>query len=132
MIIGETLPPPLPRTSTMRACLWVEAADELVQALGAHVGDVEVTDFAVGLFGNVGDVGVDKLLVVERGFVADGDDGDVAGAFVGGLRVNPKHDLFADGADEGGENIGEVAHGAAVDGEDVVAGRDVNAEFGEG
>ena len=51
MSIGETLPPPLPRTSMMSAFfaqLRVEVLGELVQAGRLHVGDVQVADLAVG------------------------------------------------------------------------------------
>ena len=92
---------------------------------------MEVANFAAGFLRNVGHVLRDELLVIKRGFVSDGNDGDIACAFVGGLSVDAQDDLLADGANEGGVDVGQIADGLAVDGENVFAGADVDAELGE-
>ena len=56
MTIAETLPPPLSRTSTTRpllAQLRVVPLDELADAVGAHVGNVQVADLAAAGLGDV-------------------------------------------------------------------------------
>ena len=61
------------------ANLGVEILDELVEALGAHVGDMEVADLAVGGLADVLDVVLDPVVVVELLLAGDGDDGDGRG-----------------------------------------------------
>ena len=55
---------------------------ELVQARLAHVGNVNVTDFAIGLLAHVIDVLLDPGEVIKRRFVRDRHYGDVARALV--------------------------------------------------
>ena len=83
MICGETLPPPLPRTSTISPSLpvcGIVELDELVQPLRPHVGDVDVGDLAAGGLRDPLDVAPHPVQVVQRVFVAGGNDHGLAAA----------------------------------------------------
>jgi hypothetical protein len=64
--------------------LGVEIAVEVGVAGAAGVGHVDVGDFAAGKLVDFAHVAFDPVEVAQAVFVADGDDGDVAGVFAVG------------------------------------------------
>ena len=76
---------------------------KFIEALEAHVGNVDVADRAARLLGDVILVVLHPALVVQGGLVAGRKHRDVASALVDGLRVHPEDNLLADLVDERGE-----------------------------
>ena len=73
---------------------------ELVQTGPAHVGNVQIADFAAGFLVHVIDVLLHPIEIVKRSFVVGGDNGRVAGAGIGWFGIHAQDHLFAGGADE--------------------------------
>ncbi len=94
---------------------------EFVQAGLAHVGNVNVADFAAGFLGHIIDVLLHPRAVIERRFVGRGHDGDVARAIVARLGVDPQNDLLVGRADERVVEIRQSRDRRAVDRQDVIA-----------
>ena len=104
---------------------------KLVQARLAHVGNMNITDFAVGLLADLIDVFLHPCAIIERRFIRDRDYRDVSGAIVCRLRVNPQDHLFVGGADQGIVDVGERTNWHPVNRQDVIARLHVQSNRGQ-
>ena len=94
---------------------------EFVQARLAHVGDVDIADFAVGFLADFIDVLLHPGFVIERRFVGGRHNGDVARAVVRRFGINAQDDLLVGGADKRVIKIRQSGNRRAVDRENVIA-----------
>ncbi len=102
--------------------------DQVVLAVDAGVGHVDVADLALGLRRDVGAVLLDPLAVAEVRLAAQGLDHDVTGIVVElRLLADGDRDRAARQAHERGPRVLGRVHGHAVDGQEVVALLDVDA-----
>ena len=82
---------------------------EFIQAGLAHVGNMEVTDFAIGFLAHVIDVLLHPRQVIKRRFVSRWNYGDVARAVVAWLRIDSQNHLLVGGADQRVVNIRQAS-----------------------
>src|SRR6184192_3464694 len=99
---GETNPPPLPNIYNERMFTDLRKVKfgELVQPGLAHIGDVQVTDFAAGFLVYVIDIFLHPIEVVKRRFIVGGHKDHVPRAGVSPFGVHAQDHLFVGGADE--------------------------------
>ena len=128
------LPPPLKRSSTMTrllADLRVEVAVEEGEAAGGRVGHVDVRHAPAGRLVHVAPVVLDPGEVPQRLLAGDRHHGHLARAVARRARADPEHDALADGPFEEAEDAVGGGQRAAVDGQQVLAGGDVDAGLRE-
>ena len=104
---------------------------KLVQPGLAHVGDVQVTDFAPGFLVYVIDVLLHPIQIVERRFVVGGHNGHVARAGISRLGIDAQDHLFVCGANECVVKIRQRGDWGVVDRQNIIAGFHVHADIGE-
>ena len=97
----------------------------------AHVGDVQVTDFAAGFLVYVIDVLLHPIDVVKRRFIGSGHNSHVARAGVSRLGIHAQDHLFVGGANERVVKIRQRGDRRAVDRENVIAGFHIHADVGQ-
>ena len=101
--------------------LRVEELGEHVQALGAHVGDVDVADLSVRSLVHLLDVALDPFVVGQLALVRDRFYIDRAGVLAGGVVGNFQRDRFAGLADQRLVDVHEVGGRDAVHLGDVLS-----------
>ena len=89
---------------------------ELVQPRLAHVGDVQVTDFAAGFLVYVIDILLHPVEIVKRCFVVSRHNSHVARAGISRFGIHAQDHLFVRGADECVVKIGQRGDRSVVDG----------------
>ena len=94
---------------------------ELVQPRPAHVGDVQVSNFAAGFFRHVVDVLLHPIEIVKWCFVIGGHNGYIARPGIGRFGIHAQDYLFACGADQGVIKVWQTRHRRVVDRENVIA-----------
>src|SRR5512141_2494447 len=114
------------------AQLGIEMLDELVEAVDAHVRDVDVADLAARGLVDLGDVRLHPVVVVKRVLGLDGHDDGVAGALAVGAGRDLERDLLAGRIVEGLVDVGGLVERAAVDRQDVLPFPDIDADLGQG